>query len=393
MTDHSAGSWTPHVLFVTTTPAIHKSGVFRLLGTKLNVLFVFFSRGSEPYKSASAIPVYDGLQYRNAGAAALGHLHSLAALLRIVATSDYQALVKCINGKAELIICYGVCRLRRRRFVLWTGIWKWPGNRRHFLGRPVVRYICRRADAVCTYGSHVSRFLEEQGVRSDRLFTVIQPVQPDGLFRASGRLAYVPTGKLRVLFVGRLVEEKGLGTLLSALRPLSATTTLTVAGTGPERASLVEDAADAGLDVHWVGEQEPSQLAELYRRSDCVVIPSVTTTMTREPWGFVANEAMLSGCVVVGSTAVGAVAGGLIQDEVTGLVFEEGNHEALSRQLDRLTADGHLWDTLSRAGEQMARKFTEELACTGFVDAIESVLDTASQRPRHTEVIRKGGRA
>lgn len=364
----------PTVVFVTTTPAVHKSGAFRLLSGSMNVLFLFFSRGHEPYRSASATPVYEGLRYQDIGATARGRVGVLRSLARLVALSKYDVLVKCINGKAELLLCYCACRLRGRKFILWTGIWKWPENLRHRIGRPVVRHICRNADAVCTYGTHVSQFLEGHGVHSQKLFVVPQPVEPGGTFHADGRQTGGSSERLKVLFVGRLVEEKGLAILLRAAGPLARFVSLTVVGDGPQRRRLEAAAADAGVEVAWMGEQEPAELAGLYRRSDCVVIPSVTTPMTREPWSFVANEAMLSGCVVVGSTAVGAVAGGLVRNGVTGLVFEENDHLALRHQLQTLYDNRALRESLAHAGEIEARKYTEERAYAGFRAAIGSVL-------------------
>ena len=81
------------VLFVTTTPAIHKSGAFRLLSRSMDVLFVFFSRGREPYRSASATPMYDGLEYQDLGATARSRVGVLWALGKRVALSDYDVLV------------------------------------------------------------------------------------------------------------------------------------------------------------------------------------------------------------------------------------------------------------------------------------------------------------
>jgi glycosyltransferase involved in cell wall biosynthesis len=364
----------PTVVFVTTTPALHKSGAFRLLSRGMNVLFLFFSRGREPYRSASATPVYEGLRYQDVGAAARSRVGVLRSLARVVALSKYDVLVKCINGKPELLLCYCACRLRRRKFILWIGIWKWPDNLSHRIGRPLVRHICKNADAVCTYGTHVSQFLERHGVHSQKLFVVPQPVEPGGTFHADGRGAGSSPERLKMLFVGRLVEEKGLAILLRAAGPLSTCVSLTVVGKGPQRRGLEAAAADAGLDVRWIGDQETAELAQLYRRSDCVIIPSVTTPMTREPWSFVANEAMLSGCVVVGSTAVGAVAGGLVRDGVTGLVFEESDHLALRHHLQTLCGDQKLRESLARAGELEAREYTEERACAGFRAAINSVL-------------------
>ena len=373
MTGNGLAPATCRVLFVTTTPAIHKAGAFRRLAATMDVCFLFFSRGREPYRSASATPVYEGLRCHDLGAGARSRAGLLWSLVRILLFSPYDVLVKCINGKAELLICYLACRLRRRRFIVWTGIWKWPDSIVHHIGRPLVRHMCRRADAVCTYGPHVSRFLEGEGVESSKLFVVPQPVEPDGDFHSAGRRTPDGSERIRILFVGRLVAEKGLVTLLQAATPLAERITLTVVGDGPQRRALETFAACEGLDVAWLGNQSRSDLAELYRQSDCVVIPSVTTRMAREPWGFVANEAMLSGCVVVGSTAVGAVAGGLIRDGVTGLVFDESDHVALRHRLERLLSDRALRASMARAGEIEARKYTEAHACAGFRAAIDGV--------------------
>ena len=363
----------PAVVFVTTTPATHKSGAFRRLNHGMDVLFLFFSRGREPYRSASAAPVYEGLRYRDVGATAGSRIGVLRSLARVVAFSNYDVLVKCINGKAELLLCYALCRLRRRKFVLWTGIWRWPDNLRHRIGRPIARHICRNADAVCTYGSHVSQFLEHNGVHGRKLFVVPQPVEPDRAFHSAGRRAH-SSGRLKILFVGRLVEEKGLAVLLLAAAAFADRVSLTVVGSGPQQNTLATAANEAGLDVTWLGQRSPLTVAELYRQSDCVVIPSLTTPMSREPWSFIANEAMLSGCVVVGSTAVGAVAGGLVRHGITGLVFDENDHRALRRQLETLCGNGRLRQSLARAGELEARMYTEERACAGFQAAINSVL-------------------
>ena len=365
------------MLFVTTTPARHKSGAFRLLGEQAATTFLFFSRGREPYRSASGIPGYEGLRFEDVGGSTSSRIGCVWRLTRAVATAPYDVMIKCINGKWELVVCYLACRLRRRRFVLWTGIWKWPDSFSHRLGRPVVRHILRRADAVCTYGPHVSRFLCDEGVPARRLFCVPQPVEPDRLFHALGRRPYDAPSPLRVLFVGRLVAEKGLAVLLTAAGPLADRIVLTVAGDGPERQSLERAGRDLGLDITWLGEQDPGGLPALYRASDCVVIPSLTTPMSREPWAFVANEAMLCGCAVVASTAVGAAAGGLVTDGVTGLVFPEGDAAALREHLRVLAHDRDRREALARAGEDEARRYTEGRACAGFLEAIASVSDRA----------------
>jgi glycosyltransferase involved in cell wall biosynthesis len=100
----------------------------------------------------------------------------------------------------------------------------------------------------------------------------------------------------RFLFVGRLNEQKGLRGLLDALAWCPADVTLDVVGEGDDREALRAHAQSLGLmdRITWIGQVERGPLAELYRRSQAVVMPSV-----HEGLGLVAVEAQLSRTPVI----------------------------------------------------------------------------------------------
>ena len=99
--------------------------------------------------------------------------------------------------------------------------------------------------------------------------------------------------------------------------------------------------------------------------SSVLVMASLRTRTFREPWGLVANEAMLRSLPVIASTEVGAAAGGLVRHERNGLVVEAGDVTALRRAIERLRDDAPL---RARLGENAARDvaaFTPAAWATG----------------------------
>lgn len=95
---------------------------------------------------------------------------------------------------------------------------------------------------------------------------------------------------LRILYVGRLVEVKGVADLIDAVKLLDAkglsTWTLRVVGDGPLADELRRRSSDE-TRIQLLGAIPHVDLAEVYRSADVLVLPSY-----REPWGLVVNEAL-----------------------------------------------------------------------------------------------------
>ena len=108
-----------------------------------------------------------------------------------------------------------------------------------------------------------------------------------------------------------------------------------LAGDGPLRDARAQPPAPSCRRARCRAEAVRS----LYAGSDVVVLPSIPTRDFLEPWGLVANEAMNRELPLIATTAVGAVAGGLVRDAETGLVVPAGDADALAAALRRLHAD------------------------------------------------------
>ena len=128
-----------------------------------------------------------------------------------------------------------------------------------------------------------------------------------------------------LLFVGRLVSDKGVDLLLQALSLLPGRR-LTITGDGPEAAALPWRAEE--WRVTFTGPKRGEELARLMNAHRVLVVPS----RWAEPFGIVALEGAASGCAVVASD------GGGLPDAVgpCGSVFASGDAAALARVIETL---------------------------------------------------------
>jgi glycosyltransferase involved in cell wall biosynthesis len=282
----------------------------------------------------------------------------------------HDAVIAAVTGRVALPAAYLGARRRRLPFVLWSSLWGHPRTAAHLLSFPLMRRIYRKADGVLTYGPHVSRYVERYRGMKGNVIVAPQAVEPELFGRAVSTAetaawrADVGIGDSRlVLFVGRLVEEKGVDVLAGAwLRLGRSDARLCLVGEGEQ------DAWDS--DVVFTGRMDRERLPVAYAAADIVVVPSIATPRFLEPWCLVCNEAMSQGCAVVASTAVGAAAGGLVRHDETGVVVPPGDATALAGALDRLLDDASLRARLGREAKAEVASYTYEAAADSFSRAL-----------------------
>lgn len=151
-----------------------------------------------------------------------------------------------------------------------------------------------------------------------------------------------------LVFVGRVVEQKGLGQLFEAMRllvPERPDLTLTVVGDGPHREMLIERTRAMGLGdrVDFVGARSQAEVAGILSRSDVFSLPSYA-----EGVPVVIMEALGAGVPVV-STYVGGIVE-LVEDGVNGYLVPPGDPRALADRLARLLDDPELRNRMGQAG-------------------------------------------
>lgn len=162
-----------------------------------------------------------------------------------------------------------------------------------------------------------------------------------------------------LLFVGRLVEKKGVDLLIAAMPEILRqfpSARLTIIGGGPEQSALEHQAQSLGVApvVLFLGPQPNETLAEHYRRAKVVVFPSrVAAGGDREGFGLVLVEALGCGCAVVASDL--AAMRDIVRHGETAWITPAEDVSALAEGIVRLLADPDLRQRLAREGNAFVR--------------------------------------
>jgi len=183
-----------------------------------------------------------------------------------------------------------------------------------------------------------------------------------------------------ILFVGRLVEKKGVHNLLSAMQQVlrkSPQATLVLVGDGTQRQELerMAERLEIAGSVRFLGKLPHEHLPEYYAAADLFVGPSVVDRSgDTEGLGVVFIEAASAGLAIVG-TSVGGISDVLIP-EVTGIAVEPDQPEALANAIERLLGDEPLRRRLGEAARQHAlRQFSWSQVAERFSDVFRRALE------------------
>lgn len=174
-----------------------------------------------------------------------------------------------------------------------------------------------------------------------------------------------------LVFLGRLVWDKGCDLLLDALRLLkqeSFTPHLTVIGDGPERPALERQADELGLSgqVDFTGTRTGADLVALLNRHKIMVIPS----RWQEPFGLIALEGIACGCV-----AIGAKCGGL-PDAIGsgGITFPCQDVPAMARSIREMLENKEAKARCRAAAPEHLRSHSAEVVAGKYLAVLEGAL-------------------
>jgi glycosyltransferase involved in cell wall biosynthesis len=298
------------------------------------------------------------------------HRHVRAQeLFALAASGDYRAVVVPTGGRLAPLATWAGARRAHVPLILWASLWAHPRSAAHALSYLPLLRLYRSADAVVTYGPHVSAYVRARGARN--VHVAAQSVDND-FWRAPangppGDPRWPSQAATRFLFVGRPVAGKGLPMLAAAWR---------AAGLEPSDAALVLAGADSGAcdaPALSLGPLAPQRLRDVYAACDVLVVPSVATRTFREPWGLVVNEAMNQGLAVIATDAVGAAAGGLVRDGANGLIVPARDEHALAGAIAKLAREPQLRLDMGRAGASDVLAYDYDAWADGFSRALADV--------------------
>jgi L-malate glycosyltransferase len=241
------------------------------------------------------------------------------------------------------------------------------------------RTVFRWSSFAFPVSSSVEEVLRKKGYRGA---STILPFSIDPVVYKPSQAAQQLRQRLRssvdevvIGYLGRIVEEKGLATLLRALSKLKEVRwSLVVVGAGPYEADFERLAHELGLSqrIQRVG-YIPHEDAPLYLSAfDLLVLPSETRPNWREQFGRVIIEALACGTPVIGSNS-GEIPS-LLRATGGGLIFPEGRADVLAQQIRRLVEDPALRrESITKGQTRVLAEYTNRSLADRFVLAIEGV--------------------
>lgn len=207
------------------------------------------------------------------------------------ARSVFAALYKTLNTHVKLI--------------LWATVSEHSERGRGRLRSILRRWLLSRADAVLVNGESGARYVAAFGVPKERVFRVPYTTRVDEFTECS--LRRDGTAARRLLFVGQLIERKGLLPLFEALARWCRShpdqvADLWIVGGGPLREGLSQYPRPTNFQLTMLGPVPYDTLPSIYAQCGVLVFPTLA-----DEWGIVVNEALAAGLPVLGSSYSQAV--------------------------------------------------------------------------------------
>jgi glycosyltransferase involved in cell wall biosynthesis len=238
--------------------------------------------------------------------------------------------------------------------------------------RVMKAFVAARAGAVTVVSAAMRKELAH--IVPDPSLISVQPMGVDLVERFTPDPS-VQRSAGELLFVGRLVEKKGLPNLIKAMPRILAArpdVVLTVAGFGPDAEACRSLTVDLGLTQHvrFLGAVQQPELAGLYRRAALLAAPFVEARGgDQEGLGLVLVEALGCGCPVVTTRipAVKDVFGGTWPDHTA----EPGSSDSLAHEILRVLAgQSAACDEVASGLPSLRERFDWSPVAKGYAQAL-----------------------
>jgi glycosyltransferase involved in cell wall biosynthesis len=283
--------------------------------------------------------------------------------------------------RSVVALAYGA--LFRKPVWIW-----WEGTLHSERNIDPLRRLLRKAfvlgiDHWISFGNTSTEHLLGLGVKRDRILQLQNAVDEER-FQAPVEPGWAIEPRPVVLYVGQLIERKGVRLLLDAAATVQQNGrdfSLLLVGSGRDKEALQNRANALGLrNVHFLPAQPPERMPAVYRSADLVVLPTL-----EDVWGLVANEAILSGVPVLCSKYAGCAAELLSPEHL----FAPDDAQEFSQKLEAAIcgglskADPARLKTIPQLGDELVREIRRWLPPAPVEERSKSTLssDATVQSP------------
>ena len=294
----------PKILWLTNLPAPYRFPIWARIARDLDLKVAFLSKK----KNWRNWPVpenvswdYHYFSFNSLRLKEFDFIPSIRGSKRILKGADVV-----IVGGWESPIYWRIHQLARKKNIPIIQFYESTQASHRFnniLVRKIRSTVMSNANFIVTIGTESAKAVEAMGITNEKIITLFNPVDVSWFHSYAQSHRFQQSTGHRFIYVGQLIERKNVANVIRAFANIrTELDTLTIAGAGPLEQSLSELVKDIGLSdsVFFVGHQNQEALAELYARSNTLILAS-----TNEVWGLVVNEALASGLHVIVSDMCG----------------------------------------------------------------------------------------
>ncbi len=232
------------------------------------------------------------------------------------------------------------------------------------------------AASILVASSFTRSTLVEQGIAPEKIHIIPYGVDTQR-FSPGSAPAPISSGKLKLLFVGRINQRKGIKYLLEALRLVnSSDVELTVCGRVVDDLALFKPFADS---VRLRPDISAEELLSAYREADLFVLPSVA-----EGFGQVLLESLACGLPILATTRTAAP--DLIADGNEGFIVDPGKPEQIAERIEWALNHRQALQAMRTAARATAEHFTWDRFRRNLVAAV-ALASAPSEAAVHSPVI------
>lgn len=375
----------PKILFIHHTAMWYRKPFFRKLNEIYNIKFLF-TRVLDYNKKygISIVNKIEGLEDVNYK---LIKNHFNIAFGAIKETlGDYDIFVggswDTPQDLIETMFYFIIVKLRRKPFILWREDWDWNVKSiKRSLVKIFAGFMGRNAHAILVPGTKHMEFFTSLGVDPEKIFIMpnvssIERSASDEGNKEKLKKDLGLDGKKVILYVGRLINLKGVNYLIKSFAKLSKeieNSVLLIVGEGIRKKELESLVNKLQIEnkVNFTGNVENHMLGGYYLLSNVFVLPSITTHFA-DACPLVVNEAMYFGKPVITSDAVGTTF--MIKNGENGFVVPERDSNSLSDAIYKVLSDPLLEKRMGKNSEKLIEEgFRYKNMIEGFNDAVNYV--------------------
>ncbi len=365
---------TQRILFIHNKAINYRLPLFKKLSICKNIIFCFTRENSN-------IDI-DKLNFKGTSlnlGINVSFLKHFQKYIKILFTYDFDIIISGDPYLFETQIAFIVSRFRKKTFVLFSEEWIIGSSLKRRLASPILNYIVKHSDACVVPGFRHKNHLIEMGASSEKIF-IAPNASYTGNFEINKEMIEKTRNSLGVgkkniiLYMGRIVEYKGLEYLLRAFKKIEEKfedSLLLIAGTGNNELKMKRLSEELGIkNVCFYGWVDEETKKEFFEMADLVVLPSIYHKAA-EAWGLVLNEAMYHSKPVITTNMVGA-AYSLVKHGINGYIVKEKDINELCNAIEKIIYNPELKKQMgSKSKEIIKFEYNYENQANGFIKAID----------------------